>query len=151
MGIFDIFRSRDKPANRTAGGFYNFFMGQTSSGKRVNERSAMQITAVYSCVRILSEAVASLPLHLYRYTDAGGKEKAIDLPLCYNMYEFLVDSGKKLRGEAQKISREVIESFAEVSNPNTAGFMRRLEDMDQIYNKTTGICFDKDNLYLVAG
>ena len=65
--------------------------------------------------------------------------------------EFLVDSGRKLRGEAKKISREVIESFAEVSNPNTAGFMRRLEDMDQIYNKTTGICFDKDNLYLVAG
>ena len=65
--------------------------------------------------------------------------------------EFLVDSGKKLRGEAQKISRDVIESFAEVSNPNTAGFMRRLEDMDQIYNKTTKICFDEDNLYLVAG
>lgn len=32
--------------------------------KNVNERSAMQMTAVYSCVRILSEAVASLPLHV---------------------------------------------------------------------------------------
>lgn len=49
------------------------------------------------------------------------------------------------------MSREVIESFAEVSNPNTGGFLRKLEDMDQIYNKTTKICFDKDNLYLVAG
>ena len=41
----------------------------------------MQMTAVYSCVRILAEAVAGLPLHLYRYTDTGGKEKAIDHPL----------------------------------------------------------------------
>jgi len=41
----------------------------------------MQMTAVYSCVRILAEAVAGLPLHLYRYTDSGGKEKAVDHPL----------------------------------------------------------------------
>ena len=41
----------------------------------------MQMTAVYSCVRILAEAVAGLPLHMYRYTKDGGKEKAIDHPL----------------------------------------------------------------------
>jgi len=41
----------------------------------------MQMTAVYSCVRILAEAVAGLPLHLYRYTETGGKEKAVDHPL----------------------------------------------------------------------
>ena len=47
----------------------------------MTERSAMQMTAVYSCVRILAEAIAGLPLHLYRYTDSGGKEKAVDHPL----------------------------------------------------------------------
>ena len=73
MGLLDIFRSRDKPANQTAGAAYTFYMGGTTSGKRVNERSAMQMTAVYSCVRILAEAVAQLPLHVYRYTDDGGK------------------------------------------------------------------------------
>ena len=78
MGIFSgLFRSRDKPQNRTSGSAYSFFLGTSSSGKRVNERSAMQMTAVYSCVRILSEAVASLPLHLYRYTETG-TEKATD-------------------------------------------------------------------------
>ena len=41
----------------------------------------MQISAVYACVRVLSEAIASLPLHLYRYTDKNSKEKAIDRPL----------------------------------------------------------------------
>lgn len=56
-------------------------MGSTTAGKTVTERSALQMTAVYSCVRILAEAVAGLPLHLYRYTEDGGKEKAIDHPL----------------------------------------------------------------------
>ncbi|MBQ2727019.1 MAG: phage portal protein, partial [Clostridia bacterium] len=82
MSIFtSLFRSRDKPQNRTVGSNYSFFMGGTTSGKTVTERSAMQMTAVYSCVRILAEAVAGLPLHLYRYTDEGGKMKAIDHPL----------------------------------------------------------------------
>ncbi|MCK9287801.1 MAG: phage portal protein [Sphaerochaetaceae bacterium] len=82
MGIFSgLFKSRDKPQNRTAGSAYTFFMGGSTAGKSVTERSAMQMTAVYSCVRILSEAVAELPLHLYKYTDDGGKAKAIDHPL----------------------------------------------------------------------
>lgn len=34
----------------------------------------MQTTAVYACVRILAETIASLPLHTYRYTE-NGKEK----------------------------------------------------------------------------
>ncbi len=81
MGFLSgIFRSRDKPENRTSGSAYSFFLGNTTSGKRVNERTAMQMTAVYSCVRILSEAVASLPLHLYRYTETGS-EKAMEHPL----------------------------------------------------------------------
>ena len=52
MGIFSgLFKSRDKPQNRTAGSNYAFFLGGTTSGKTVTERSAMQMTAVYSCVR----------------------------------------------------------------------------------------------------
>ena len=82
MGIFTgLFKSRDKPENRTAGSSYAFYLGGSTSGKAVTERSAMQMTAVYSCVRILAEAVAGLPLHLYRYNDSGGKEKAVNHPL----------------------------------------------------------------------
>ena len=39
------------------------------------------MTAIYACVRILSEAIAGLLLHLYRYNDDGGKEKALEHPL----------------------------------------------------------------------
>ena len=88
MGILSgLFRSRDKPTDRTAGSSYSFFLGGTASGKYVTERSAMQMTAVYCCVRILSEAVASLPLQFYRYTGDGGKEKAVDHPLYFLLHD----------------------------------------------------------------
>ena len=82
MGIFSgLFHSRDKPSNSTNGSGYRFFLGNSTAGKAVTERSAMQMTAVYSCVRILAEAIAGLPLHLYCYKEDGGKEKALGHPL----------------------------------------------------------------------
>lgn len=39
------------------------------------------MTAVYACVRILSEAIAGLPVHMYKYRDDGSKEKALKHPL----------------------------------------------------------------------
>lgn len=88
MGRFKgLFHSRDKPQDRTAGSSYSFFFGGTTSGKPVNEHNAMQMTAVYSCVRILSEAVAGLPIHLYQYTGSGGKEKALDHPLYFLLHD----------------------------------------------------------------
>ena len=75
-----LFKSRADPQNSFLNSTYSFFFGSTTSGKTVNERTALQTTAVYACVRILSETLASLPLHLYKYTDSG-KEKATDNPL----------------------------------------------------------------------
>jgi phage portal protein BeeE len=56
-----LFRTRDRPQNRLSSGF-SFLFGGTASGKTVNERTAMQTTAVYACVRILAEAIAGLPM-----------------------------------------------------------------------------------------
>lgn len=82
MNIFQgIFKARDKPKDALGGSRYSFFFGGTSAGKPVNEYTAMQMTAVYSCVRILSETLAGLPLHVYRYNDSGGKEKDLQHPL----------------------------------------------------------------------
>ena len=76
-----IFKARDKPKDVLGGSRYSFFFGSTSAGKPVNEQTAMQMTAVYSCVRILSETLAGLPLHVYKYNDSGGKEKNLKHPL----------------------------------------------------------------------
>ena len=64
-----------------------FSFGTANSGEKVDEQSAMQISTVYACVRLLAETVAALPLHLYRYTDGGkGKESAFDHPLYRILY-----------------------------------------------------------------
>jgi HK97 family phage portal protein len=80
LALFEaLFRSRDRPRNSLGG--YTFPWGGTASGKNVNERTAMTVTAVYACVRILSEAIAGLPLHVYRYKPGGDKERDIAHPL----------------------------------------------------------------------
>ncbi|WP_303864248.1 phage portal protein [Alkalibaculum bacchi] len=82
MGIIQgFFKARDKPKDSLSGTRYSFFFAGTSSGKPVNEHTAMQMTAVYSCVRILAETLAGLPLHVYKYNDSGGKEKYLQHPL----------------------------------------------------------------------
>lgn len=66
---------------------YRFLMGPTAAGKNVNERSAMQLTAVYACVRILAEGVAGLPLHLYKCGKNGSREKAVDHSLYFLLHD----------------------------------------------------------------
>ena len=87
MGIFNLFKTKRHARDSTAGSFLSFFFGNSVSGKRVNERTAMQITAVYACIRILAESVAQLPLHLYKYNGNGGKLKAIE----HSLYKILHD------------------------------------------------------------
>lgn len=84
--ISKLWEPRAGPKNSLIGNNYSFFFGGTSSGKTVNERTAMQTTAVYSCVRILAETVASLPLHTFKYTE-NGKEKATE----HSIYHLLAD------------------------------------------------------------
>lgn len=97
MSIFSrMFRSRDKPPEQeapateeraqNAGGYpisapIPFMMGRSAAGQAVTPRTAMQSTAVYACVRILSESIASLPLHVYSYMDDGSKKMEPDHPL----------------------------------------------------------------------
>ena len=88
MGLFNwFFRSRDKPKNFYHFSGWPFVFGRSTAGKNVNEFTAMQTTAVYACVRILAESIASLPLHLYEY-DGQGQKKAPE----HSLYFLLHDS-----------------------------------------------------------
>ena len=71
---------------RPAGSGYRFFFGQSSAGKVVNERTAMQMTAVYACVRILAESIAALPLHVFEQGPNGSRIKAEEHPLFYLLH-----------------------------------------------------------------
>lgn len=72
-----------EPTDRTTG--WSAFSSQ--AGTVVSEESAMRYATVHACVRVLSEDVAALPLHVYRRTEDGGKERYRDHPL----YELMHD------------------------------------------------------------
>jgi HK97 family phage portal protein len=81
LGLFDFFsRFRASSSDRSPWGDFWFEpVGMRSgSGLRVSADSAMRLTAVYACVRILSETMASLPFVLYRTDASGGKVRVTD-------------------------------------------------------------------------
>ncbi len=80
-----LFQRRASPKNSFWSSAYSFFFGLSSSGKAVNEKTALQTAIVYACVRVLSETIASLPFHTYTYT-ANGKEKATEHPIYYLLH-----------------------------------------------------------------
>ena len=87
MGIFSgLFKSRDKPTNSYDSPSYTYFFGRSNAGKRVTDRTALQHIAVYACVRVLSEAIAQLPLHVYKYNDSG-KERVSQHPLYFLLHD----------------------------------------------------------------
>ena len=75
-----LFRTRDKPQDSYRFSQAPFLFGRSTAGKRVNEFTAMQTTAVYACVRILAESIAGLPLHVYAYRGEG-RERVPGHPL----------------------------------------------------------------------
>jgi len=76
--------------------------GKTKAGVAITEKSAMNISAVFACVRVLAETVASLPLPVYRRLPGGGSAVAYDYPL----YSVLHDKPNSLMTSFQ--FREVI-------------------------------------------
>jgi HK97 family phage portal protein len=81
MGILSFFdRFKASSSDRSAWGdfFFEPVSVRSVSGMRVSPDSAMRLAAVYACVRILSETMASLPLVLYRARADGGKDRVTD-------------------------------------------------------------------------
>ena len=60
-----FFRARDKPKGAVSAAT-TFSFGMAGSGKSVNARTAIQVSAVYACVRVIAETVASVPLFSFR-------------------------------------------------------------------------------------
>lgn len=56
--------------------WYNALWPVTKSGQVVTPESALRVTAALACVRVISEAIASLPLLLYERTGEDRKRRA---------------------------------------------------------------------------
>lgn len=76
-------RKPSRPSNQALGRFGSwqeiFVTTGTRSGVPVSNESALQISAVFACIRNISEDVAKVPLKMYRKT--GNERERIDHPL----------------------------------------------------------------------
>jgi HK97 family phage portal protein len=57
-----------------------FYGGSSAAGKAVTDHTALNLATVWACVRLNSEAVASLPLQLFEKDGKGGRNP-VDHPL----------------------------------------------------------------------
>ena len=85
--IFSRLFSKTAPQNSLSTS-RQFFLGRAASGAAVNERTAMQCTAVFACIRVISEAIAGLPLQIFR-EEGRGVKVASDHPLYYLLHTAL--------------------------------------------------------------
>lgn len=86
-----------------------------------------------STSKVVGKAIGSIPII---------KEGQID--------EFLKGSGTHLQKNARKMESKAVKQFALLNNPGTNVFLNKMNDMVMIYNHTNQICFDKENVYLMA-
>ena len=104
----------------------------------------MQMTAVYSCVRILSEAVAGLPLHLYKYTDSGSKKKAFDHSLYFLLHAEpnpeMTSFAFALAGKIDLIITKSVSRFAR----NTVDSLVTIRKLKE---KGIEVYFEKENIW----
>lgn len=82
MGIFNLFKKKEKPQERS---FTPYGLGSlvynTNSSYR-NDK-AMLLSTVYRCVDVISDSVAQLPLEPYKVDEKGYKRKYVEHPTYY--------------------------------------------------------------------
>ena len=69
------------PISLTTGTFWEEWLGMSSSGKVVSADKAIHLSAVWACVRLLSESVSTLPLKIYARQADGSRKPATDHPV----------------------------------------------------------------------
>lgn len=78
MKILDMLRGRheSRAADPSWSALSNGAGGTSTAGAYVDAKSAESISTVFACVQALSESTACLPLHVYRRSENGSRERA---------------------------------------------------------------------------
>ena len=122
------------------------------------EKSALEYREIHrECSRYL-EKIENTSVEQYLLKGVGITSKAVgkfigNIPKVKDgqVDEFLIDSASKVDEKAKSVVNNILESFAEMNNPGVKVFIDKMEDLTNIYNNTTEICFDNINIYLIAG
>lgn len=129
----------------------------SKAGVSVNINSALRVSTVLSCARVLAEGIAQMPLKLYRDLPNGGKVLAADHPVypllyrrpnewqtAFEMREMmmfhavLTGNGYAYIGRAGNKVKEIIPLMPERVTPVQApdyGFTYRMANLDGTYDE----------------
>lgn len=64
--------------------------------------------------------------------------------------EYLLDKSDHFKNKAIRMKMKPVEEFAALGNPGIGMLVEKMQDMLQIYNHTSQIYFDNENIYLVS-
>ena len=78
LNFFERFRASSDDRSTLGDFWFEPVSIRSATGLRVSPDGALRLSAVYACVRILSETMASLPIVLYRKREDGGKDRVTD-------------------------------------------------------------------------
>lgn len=136
----------------------NFDESYVSGIRDEIENLSMQYRELYAQCSVFVENKEQHTLEANVLKGAGAASNAVgkiigNIPLIKEGQadEFLQGSGKRLKEKAYDLQQEAVGDFARLSDPGTHIFMEKMSDLIRIYNHTETICFDKDNIYLLAG
>lgn len=105
---------------------WQFLTGEPSwSGMAVNDKTVLQMTTSWRCIRLISETIGTLPLHLYRYTDRG-MEKATQ----HKLYRLLHDQPNPNMTSIEWVEAMVV---------SLCVWGQAYNDTDRLGNRVTGI------------
>ena len=122
----------------------------------IEERS-MRYRQIYGACSAYVERLAGNTIDINVLKGIGNAGKAIggligSIPVIKEgpVDEWLQGSGEALKKNAHGIERETVHTLSSVGNPDTGVFIEKLAELNQIINYTSKICFDKENIYLIA-
>ncbi|MFN6976565.1 MAG: phage portal protein [Gemmobacter sp.] len=83
--LFRAEATADSGAIRRGDGVWEAFVGGDQAAP--SERALLQVTAVSACVTLISGAIASLPMHIYRRDSSANLQRDVNSPLWWILNE----------------------------------------------------------------
>lgn len=122
------------------------------------EDRSMRYRQIYSACSAYIERIAGNAIEANVLKGIGTAGKAIggligSIPLVKEgpVDEWLQGGGDTLKKNAKGMEADAVKALTAVGNPDTGVFTEKLNALNQISNHTSGICFDRNNIYLLAG
>ena len=135
----------------------NYLKDNIEENINIIKKNAMDYRELFTNSSKYLEKIAKDSVETNVLKGVGGATKSVGkffggVPLIKDtpIDDALVGLGKKTTKNAKNVSKEIVEKFSKVSKPGTKIFVDKLTEMEIIYNTTKEICFDSDNIYLVA-